>query len=128
MLVKFKVTPRHPKSPLPKGIPHGYKLFESMNIPYDIIEGLSHWAPKGHIFSVDPKDMMAVEIKHPGLFEQLSHWAVFGPSDDEEVKVMCHDCGGSICSVSGYEFKEDASLRNYTCQKQPGNVCQYDTL
>jgi len=85
---------------------------------------LKNWGTKHVYYEVSDEEAVMLKLQYPDLIE--FNWTVLGPYDDDEVKIICHRCGGGLFSVSGYEWKNDKELQTYSCTLTPQGKCKYD--
>lgn len=85
---------------------------------------LKNWSNNCIYYEVSDEDAVMLKLQYPDLIE--FNWTVLGPYDDQEVKIMCHRCGGGLWSVSGYEWKTDERLQTYECTLDSRGKCKYD--
>jgi hypothetical protein len=85
---------------------------------------LKNWSNNHTYYEVTDEDAVILKLLYPDLIE--FNWTVLGPYDDQEVKIICHRCGGGLWSVSGYEWKTDERLQTYECTLDSRGKCKYD--
>lgn len=93
-------------------------------IQYTAHTPLKNWNMQCTYYEVSDEDAVLLKLQYPDLIEFNPN--ILGPYDEDEVKIICHRCGGGLFSVSGHEWKTDPELQTYSCKLTPQGKCKYD--